>query len=644
MSTYEKTLKIMINLKDYELKNPEEIKILEVEKKMYDIEVEDNTFFISMKDLSLLVHNCDGTHIKSLLVNLFDFYWPQLLKLPFIYEFVTPIVKITKGKELKYFYRLEDYKKWKNTEDIKGWHMKYYKGLGTIDPKESKYFFKHINKHLIKFNYTDEIITKDLIDLGFNKKRAEDRKKWLLNYKPGIELDKFTTKQTYESFINNELIEFSMSDNIRSIPNMMDGFKPSQRKVLYGMFKKNYKEEIKVSQLAGAISEVTAYHHGGTSMEGTIGGMAQDFVGSNNINLLLPNGQFGTRLHGGSDCAASRYIFTELNDITRYLFKKDDDPLLKYLNDDGYPIEPEYYLPIMPMVLVNGAKGVGTGWSTDIPQYNPNELIKYIECKINGKKTSQMTPYYRNFKGDISWDDENKRYVSRGVIEKRNMSTLAITELPIGMWNEKYYDVLDKMVENKIIKDYAKHCTDKEVNIIISMTRESLSDMEVENNFLKTFKLETYISLDNINAFDESGKMFHYENIYQLLDYFYEVRLKFYQKRKDYLIDKLNYDKRFLFNRINFIKLILKEELKINGRKKIEVEDDLEKLGLEKFDDSFDYVLNMPMISLTKDKMEDIRDTYKRKIEELKIVNDTSIQTMWLNDLNELKTQLKKIK
>jgi DNA topoisomerase-2 len=203
----------------------------------------------------------DGSHIKGLIINLFEIYWPELLELDFIYEFTTPIVKIRKGNKISYFYTFSEYKKWKEKKET-GFNVKWIKGLGTIEPQEAKLFFKNISKHLIKFNISDFIKERDLIDLAFNKKRVDDRKNWLLEYNQSTELDKFTTKQTYDNFFNTEFIEFSMSDNIRSIPSVVDGLKPSQRKVLYTLFGKPSKYDIKVSQLTGSIMEMAAYHHG----------------------------------------------------------------------------------------------------------------------------------------------------------------------------------------------------------------------------------------------------------------------------------------------------------------------------------------------------------------------------------------------
>ena len=187
----------------------------------------------------------------------------------------------------------------------------------------------------------------------------------------------------YKDFIDKELILFSRYDNTRSIPCVVDGLKPSQRKVLFGAFKRKLYSEIKVIQFSGFVSEHAAYHHGEQSLNSTIIGMAQDFVGSNNINYLVPNGQFGTRLLGGKDAASPRYIYTLLSKITRMIFKEEDDFLCRYLVDEGQSIEPEYYLPILPMVLVNGSEGIGTGYSTTIPNYNPIDIVNYIKAKLN---------------------------------------------------------------------------------------------------------------------------------------------------------------------------------------------------------------------------------------------------------------------
>jgi DNA topoisomerase-2 len=245
----------------------------------------------------------------------------------------------------------------------------------------------------------------DLIDMVFRKARVEERKTWLNDLKKDTFLDYSQAKAEgikFSEFINKELILFSKSDCERSIAHVMDGFKPSQRKVLFACIKRKLKEEIKVAQLAGYIGENSAYHHGEASLHGTIVNMAQSFCGSNNINLLTPSGQFGTRRMGGKDAASPRYIFTKLEKITRTIFHPDDDELLNYLSDDGMSIEPEYYMPVIPMLLVNGSDGIGTGWSSSVQNHDPRAIIANIRRMLRGESLEEMLPFYSGFTGEVS--------------------------------------------------------------------------------------------------------------------------------------------------------------------------------------------------------------------------------------------------
>lgn len=630
-----------IDLSQYELHQPYDIKIVNENIKTIDIEVEnDNTFHLVGENGMLLTHNCDGYHIKGLLVNLFNTFWPELLTLDFLYDFVSPIVKVFKGKDVTFFYKLQDYKNWKKL-DKKGYTIVYYKGLGTILPEEIKLFFKDVNKHLIKYNNDSFENTKNVIDLVFNKKKADERKDWLLNYQSDKMIDKFTIPTTYESFFNDEFIEFSMADNIRSIPSIVDGFKPSQRKILYTMFKNNYKTQIKVANLSGAITEQTSYHHGPIALEGAIVNMAQEIVGTNNINLLQPLGNYGTRLKGGKDAASSRYIFTLLSDLTRNIYHKDDDDILIYLNDDGMIIEPKYYVPIIPMVLISNTKGIGTGWSTEIPNFDPKDIIKNLVLKLKGKEVEQLHPKYRGFKGKITFDETKNRYITSGIIKKANMSTLHISELPIGMWNDNYYDILDDLIDKKIIKDYTKNDTDIKVDITISIGREVLKQMEDDNtNLLEVFKLETYISMANMHLFNKNGQIKKYSTVDEIIDEFTEVRLDFYQKRKDYILSQLERDRKILVNKMKFINYILKGELLIQNKKRVDIEEKMTELGIERLEESFNYLLNMSLLTLSNERLTELKETFNQKKCEIETLTNTSIKQLWLKDLNELYKKL----
>lgn len=315
--------------------------------------------------------------------------------------------------------------------------VKYYKGLGTSTSKEAKEYFSDMKRHRILFGYSN--MRDDLaIQLAFSKRFVDERKDWLTRYMQDRKVrrvnhqdenylyQKDTKKITFSDFVNKELVLFSNLDNERSIPCVVDGFKPGQRKVLYSCFKRNLVKELKVAQLAGSVAELSAYHHGEASLMSTIINLAQNYVGSNNINLLLPIGQFGTRLHGGKDAASPRYIFTALSPLTRLLFNPKDDPLFNYLNDDGLKVEPEWYCPIIPTVLVNGAEGIGTGWSTKIPNYNPREIIQNLKRMIKGQDPLPMEPYYKNFRGKIEQLDD-VRVLTNGKIAVIEDNTIEIT-------------------------------------------------------------------------------------------------------------------------------------------------------------------------------------------------------------------------
>ena len=294
----------------------------------------------------------DGSHIKGLFMNFINSYWSSLSQIPgFIVSLATPIVKANKTETIT-FYTLSEYEEWEKSL-IQKMGIKYYKGLGTSTSSEAKECFDDLE--MKKINYIwDKDNCQNKIDMAFAKKNSDLRKEWLKAYDKENIITQDQKEVLYSDFIDKELIHFSNYDNTRSLPSICDGLKPSQRKVLYSVFKRKLKKGIKVAQLTGYVSEHSCYHHGEMSLNETIIGMAQDFVGSNNINLLFPDGQFGTRLLGGKDAGAPRYIWTYMSNITSVLFNSDDNAVLKYNEEEGQTIEPEWYIPILPLVLING--------------------------------------------------------------------------------------------------------------------------------------------------------------------------------------------------------------------------------------------------------------------------------------------------
>ncbi|KAG4090310.1 type II DNA topoisomerase [Neocallimastix lanati (nom. inval.)] len=609
----------------------------------------------------------DGSHIKGLVINFLDHFWPSLLKIPgFLLEFITPIVKVSKkGREIS-FYTLPEYEQWKeDTNNGKGWKIKYYKGLGTSTAADAKKYFSDMQHHCKKFSEIEQDDRK-LLDMAFSKKNADKRKDWLKDYTPDIYMDNSVDKIAINEFINKELIQFSMADVIRSIPSLVDGFKPGQRKILYGCFKRNLTSEIKVAQLTGYIAEHTAYHHGEQSLSTTIVNLAQDFVGSNNISLLVPNGQFGTRLQGGKDAASARYIFTYLSKITRLIFKKADDNILEYLNDDGQMIEPNWYIPILPMVLINGAEGIGTGYSTNIPNFNPRDVVMNLKRRIRGLDFIPMHPWYRGFIGKIEKIDEGKYKVS-GIIKKIDETTIEITELPIRTWTQNCKELLESLMtgtekQPPIIKDYKEYHTDTAVHFRIFVTEANMRKLE-EEGLEKRFKISNIINLSNMHLFDPQGRIKKYSKVEDIMEEFFNLRKEMYYKRKEYLIKEFENELLILENKVRFIMEIINGTLVINKKKRLDLVKEMISKGYDRIypkkkaseggeegkeetdDDGkgYEYLLSMQFWSLTLEKVEKLRAERDAKKEELESLKAESIEDLWLNDLDDFLDEWDKI-
>eukprot|EP00736_Rhodelphis_marinus_P005637 Rmarinus@m.29818 len=606
----------------------------------------------------------DGSHIKGLVMNMFHHFWPSLLQIPgFFVEFVTPIVKAIKGPKTSSFFTIPEYELWKDEHhDGKGWKIKYYKGLGTSTSQEAKEYFSDIGTHKIDFKWEGPE-DNDAIQLAFSKERADDRKQWLGTYEAGTHVDHSQTELTYTDFVNKELILFSRADCVRSIPSLVDGLKPGQRKILFSCFKRKLKDEIKVAQLSGYVSEHSAYHHGEASLMQTIVSMAHDFVGTNNINLLLPKGQFGTRLQGGKDAASARYIFTSLSPLTRKLYPEVDDNLLSYLNEDGQRIEPEWYAPILPMVLVNGADGIGTGWSTSVPNFSPVDLVNNLKRLINGEQPVLMDPWYKGFEGETLRTGAEK-YLIKGKWERvEGTNTLRITELPLKRWTQDYKEFLESMLKlnessSGIVKEYREYHTDTSVHFDVTLTDEAATLFDAPAELVKKFKLNSQLSTTNMVLFDKEGQIKKFDSAEKILEAFFELRLEYYNKRKVFLDQKLEQELVRLSEKARFILYVVEGKIVVSNRKKTDLISDLESHGFkpisqtaqskrddEEGDDvtssstssskgSWDYLLSMPIWSLTKEKIDELCKERDEKKSELELLRVTSPETMWESDLD----------
>ena len=481
------------------------------------------------------------------------------------------------------------------------------------------------------------------------------------------------------------MIHFSKYDCERSIPNGIDGLKTSQRKILFTCLERRLVNEIKVAQLGGSVSEKSRYHHGEQSLYGAIINMAQTFVGSNNINLLEPNGQFGTRLQGGDDAASERYICTQLNTLTRLIFPEADDPILLYLEDDGTPVEPMFYVPIIPMQLVNGGKGIGTGFSTDILNYNPLSLMDYVkECLLKESTLTPLVPYYAGFKGQIIPLNEHK-YLIKGVYHILSDKQVRVTELPIGTWTDDYKKYIEELIEVKTetpasassaaassaaassaadkkkktkkttqqqVKDYIDMSTDTTVDITLTFAPGVIAALKMEpaeqegcTALEKLLKLYTTRSTTNMHVFDEKEKLIKCEKIEVLIERYMQVRMDYYIKRKAYQVIALEKESSILTNKARFISELLEDTLDLRKKKTAEVSALLKARKYQVVDEDTDYkyLVRLPMDSVTAENIEKIMAERDRKNAELASLKSTTETQLWLNELAVLRKEYVKL-
>lgn len=1057
----------------------------------------------------------DGSHIKGLCINVFHSAWESLVKIPGFLSFMnTPILRAKKGQQTLLFYNEGEYNTWKQTlsgQGTQGWTIKYFKGLGTSTAVEFKEYFA--NKKIVDFIHNGAL-SDDSIDKVFNKKRPDDRKLWLESYDKHAFLNTSLPSAKYEEFIDQEMIHFSTYDCARSIPNMVDGLKTSLRKILYSAFKRKLTSEIKVAQFTGYVSETSCYHHGEQSLNTTLIGMAQNFTGSNNINLLEPHGQFGclapetpvlmwdgtikeaksvivgdkligddglsrtvlrttngiddmfeitlnngktftvnsqhiltlyfaknvkivwyksrsywtmwyydgitiqqkciksskktglskddayykmvdfqktiidkynstqiidmklcdymqlsksnkkkifmvnnmnnihwnkqevpidpyifgawlgdgdhdgsgftsiddeivesfarwadtinaeithkpnntrdnyyrygiigknsgksvsigdvnnssttciacqqskkkmsscdlvfdkcesrtiftknacgvirtnlnpfkeilkkhnlfmnkhipneyihndeetrlqllagfidtdghiqnngssgmrvtisqsnrdhghlldilniiaqslgfatsikytnidkltkvnklnattkvlnifgddlnriptrilrkkitvpnsrrnhlmnyspftinpigkgdfygwsidgnerfllgnftvthnSRLAGGDDSASERYIFTFLNPLTRLLFPELDDSILNYLNDDGTMVEPEFYIPILPFCLVNGISGIGTGFSSSIPAFNPKTILQYLQNKLQNRDcgTEAFVPYYEGFKGTIQEIPGNtSKFMIKGVYQKLSDDKIRITELPVGTWTMSYVTFLESLVDGgvdkagkkipPVIKDFTSISTDTLVDITIHFPKGKVVELEQKvddqgiNGVEKLLKLSTTVSTTNMHLFDADCRLHKYKDVYEIIEAFVPIRLRAYQKRKDYLVDVLERKLVKISNRVRYIQENLDDVVDLRKKTAQQVTELMLARKFDTLDGDYGYLIKMPMNSVTAENVQSLQKEHQDTQTELRILKETTLERMWLRELQTLDTE-----
>jgi len=559
----------------------------------------------------------DGSHIKGLVLNMFHVYWPSLIDLGFVVAMVTPVIKAGKV----WFFTEEAFRA---AGDVQG-TVKYYKGLGTSTSAEAREYFREIDRLTVAFNSDPKM--NESMCLAFSKAQSDDRKGWLINHMAsppdGIPYGK-VAKLPVTEFIHRDLANFSAEDIKLSIPHVVDGLKPSQRKVIYACLKKNLVSDMKVAQLSGYVAEHTAYHHGEASLQGTIINLAQNFVGSNNLNLLEPSGQFGTRLAGGKDAASSRYIFTRLNTITKRIFDPADSPVLKYVVDDGEKVEPEFYAPVIPMILVNGAEGIGTGFSCYVPPYDV-EIIKHnILCALDQVAMAPMVPHFKGFKGTTT-KTKDHTWVLEGIVAKEG-TQLHITELPPGKWIQDFKEHLDDLLEKGTIHKFENHST------------ETTPDFRVWGletaDPVKDLGLTKTIHTSNMYLIGPNGAVKKYASPEEILVDYIDVRLKVFKNRKAWLLKEFDSEIEWLSEKARFITGVIRGNIRVMNTLLIDIQNQLK---AAKFDEAiWVKLMDIKTYQYTKEEVDKLTALISKRTHDRQVLKGTSVVDLWKNNLSHL--------
>jgi DNA topoisomerase-2 len=599
----------------------------------------------------------------------------------FICSLATPLLKATRRSEVKSFYSAAEFEAWKTGlgGSAAGWHLKYYKGLGTSTDEEAKEWFEHL--HEIKYTWDAE--TDESMSMAFSKKRADDRKRWLADYDPQRMLVVGAAGRVdYSRFIHDELIHFSNADNIRSLASVVDGLKPSQRKIVFGCLKRGLKAEVRVAQLAGYVSEHAAYHHGEASLTAAITSMAQQFVGANNINLLAPIGQFGSRLQGGKDAASARYIHTHLESIVDTILRKEDSTILKHIDDDGLLVEPETYFPVVPLLVINGCIGIGTGFSTDIPPHNPEEVVGLLRDRLEGRRATlenlAMRPWWLGFKGPV-------QLVSDGVWQTKGLYTfddvkkiITITELPVGTWTSDYKAFLDEMCVagatagakvggseggkadasktedgKPVLKNFEDLYTHIDVKFNLELDGDYYDDIRANPvEFEKRFKLTSTWRTTNMVAFDSESKIVKYGCVGDILEAYYGPRLAAYEARRAAEIERLRREAVEADAKARFLQAVLDGTIDLRRASDEDIvaamiAHELPALSGDKVItnvDAYDYLLRLRMDRVKAAAVEDHQRAVATAQAALAALESTTAAAMWLSDLGDFEAAWKKMR
>ena len=445
--------------------------------------------------------------------------------------------------------------------------------------------------------------------------------------------------RTIEDFFDNEYLGYAKYVvESRAIPSVIDGFKPTARKVAFvadQVWKKGDEKPMKVFQIAGRVAATAFYHHGNASLEATIIGMAQDF--KNSMPIFQGIGQFGSLR--SPEAGAPRYVGVKFNKNFRLLYK--DFELVDPQYEEGEEIEPRFFLPIIPTVLLNGSSGIAVGFATNILNRHPVDLIDACTDVLDGKEPRELKPWIRGFDGTFSRAADNPNsWIIRGKYDIKNTSTVEITEIPPSFTYEKYEAHLDALIEKGILASYDDNSSDK-INYLLKFPRQVLADLINRKKLDDTLRMQEREG-ENLTTLDANRHLKVFENSEEIVKYFVDFRLKYYDLRKSHMIKMLEAELKVLESRSQFVKAIIDKVLEVANIKRADLVTKIEALGIEKDEGSYDFLLTMPIHTLTTEKYAELLKRRDQKQKDLDKSKKLTPEILYRNDLSELRAQLEK--
>lgn len=584
--------------------------------------------------------DADGSHIKGLVINAFEALWPKLLyRNPgYISLFSTPIVKIrcNGSKEVIAFYSFKEYHKWQRANPNTRYTAKYYKGLGTSTTAEGKEYFQSMEKNIMKL--VVESKDKRLLDSVFDSQEVEWRKEWMTKanaFTGDIDIDRSKTHLSISDFVHKEMVHFALLGNARALAHSVDGLKPSQRKILWAMLKRSSNEAAKVAQLSGYISEISSFHHGENSLQDTIIKMAQNFTGGNNINFLVPEGQFGSRQQMGNDHAAPRYIFTKLSRFARLVFPAEDDPLLDYVDEEGTLVEPNHYVPIIPTLLCNGSVGIGFGFSSNIPSFHPLDVSTAVRAMINGESAKQvvkrLVPWAVGFQGHVRRGADGE-FIAVGKYSAYENSRVHVSELPWTMSIESFRSHVSTLASQDVVHRIADYSGANHIDI----------DLVLEEDHATTWaEMETTLALTqrvyvNGTVFSPNGTLSPIEgDLSSILQWHYDRRLDLYKRRRQRNLRILQQDLARMESTLAFVTHFRAGKIDLVNATDESLLKVCAKLNMVRVDDGFDYVLKKPITFFTKTSLEKLQEDMRKLNDDIALLQKTTPIKLWLRELDK---------